>query len=360
MTGPAGWPSCRRALRQAALVLLVLGASLPMASLARSSDEKEAEESEEEPREVLPPIGVFGERVHHRRGIKLSFRYEHLSNAGLLIGDERVDPEAYLLASSYQEVPFSSSEDRVTFEVAWVPADELTLVLRVPFVDKEAVHLIEEGGGVRAFGTRATGFGDVNLSLLYHVYQERHARLHLNLGLNLPSGSSTVSSTRSDPMVLERLPYSMQLGSGTVDLIPGFTYNGDWKLIIWGAQVEGELRAGTNNQGYTLGNRYRATSWLGVRWVEWMHAGFRLEWMHWFNAEGGDPLMDPTRSPDFDSMLLAGRRLDTLFSLDFYAPFGPLAGTRVSIEGGLPAYQNLDGPQLRAEWLLTVGLQYAF
>jgi len=26
----------------------------------------------------------------------------------------------------------------------------------------------------------------------------------------------------------------------------------------------------------------------------------------------------------------------------------------------LPAFQDLDGPQLRTEWLLTTGVQYAF
>ena len=339
-----------------ALILVGEGAA------AEDHEDPEAAEEADQvgPREVLPPIGVFGERVHGLGDVKLSFRYARVGKNGLLIGRDRIDPERFLLNSSYREVPVTYSEDRISFEAAWVPTREITLVLRIPFVDKQAVHLIKEGGGTRPFETRATGFGDVNISLLYHVYEEDDNRLHLNLGLSLPAGSSSVSSGRSDPLRLERLSYEMQLGSGTVDLLPGFTYNGQWKVLIWGAQLAGELRAGTNDEGYTLGNAYRLTSWIGVRWVEWMHAGFRTEWNQWFNPEGADALMDPAQSPIFDATKLAGRRLDALFSLDFYAPFGPLRGTRVSVEAGLPAYQSLDGPQLRTKWLMTVGLQYAF
>ena len=39
---------------------------------------------------------------------------------------------------------------------------------------------------------------------------------------------------------------------------------------------------------------------------------------------------------------------------------GPLAGTRFAVEGGVPVYQNLDGPQLETDWVLTAGFQYAF
>ena len=56
----------------------------------------------------------------------------------------------------------------------------------------------------------------------------------------------------------------------------------------------------------------------------------------------------------------AGERLDTLIGVDFFINDSWLKGTRISIEGGLPAIQKLEGPQLGAGWVLTAGLQYAF
>lgn len=56
----------------------------------------------------------------------------------------------------------------------------------------------------------------------------------------------------------------------------------------------------------------------------------------------------------------AGERVDLLLGLNFYVPSGPLRGTRIIVEGGLPIYERLDGPQLGLDWRLNVGVTYAF
>jgi hypothetical protein len=251
--------------------------------------------------------------------------------------------------------------DRVVFEAMWVPFDEFTLIVGLPYIDKEMNHIARDDlGELERFHTQASGFGDTTLTILYHVFEDHRSRTHINLGLSLPSGSTTESTTLRDADTLERLTYAMQLGSGTVDLIPGFTYNGWWEPLAWGVQLSGTLRAGTNDEGYTLGNSYEVGSWIGVRWPEWLHTGFRMKWQQWFGPTGSDRLMDPSVAPSFDTGLQEGMRLDALFSLDIFPTGGRLRGTRFSLEAGLPAYQNLVGPQLRTKWFLTAGVQYAF
>ena len=39
---------------------------------------------------------------------------------------------------------------------------------------------------------------------------------------------------------------------------------------------------------------------------------------------------------------------------------GFLKGHRLAIEGGMPVWQDLDGPQLEVDWVVIVGWQYAF
>ena len=46
--------------------------------------------------------------------------------------------------------------------------------------------------------------------------------------------------------------------------------------------------------------------------------------------------------------------------LNFYVPHGVLKGNRLSIEGGMPVYQSLAGPNLKTDWLITVGWSYTF
>jgi hypothetical protein len=183
----------------------------------------------------------------------------------------------------------------------------------------------------------------------------------LNLGVSLPSGST--NETQITPVSggqLVRLPYIMQLGSGTVDLMPGVTYAGHWKRLNWGGQIGARLRAGTNSIGYILGDRYEVTGWTGVDWNGWLSNSFRLDWRQDFNIRGIDPLLDPTITPLNDPFLQARRRLDALFGLDIRPTGGVLGGTHWAVEAGLPAFQHVDGPQLRVTWVIQASLTYSF
>jgi hypothetical protein len=162
----------------------------------------------------------------------------------------------------------------------------------------------------------------------------------------------------------------MQLGSGTWDLKPGFTYAGHVDRFSWGGQVIGTIRLGRNEQNYRLGHEYMLTGWGATKVLDWLSASARLEWNQWFNIEGEDSrLMSPNTTlfpepgdfiPTADPKLRAGRRLDIGPGLNFVIPRGPLAGVRLAIEALFPIYQNLDGPQLGADWTIIVGTQYEF
>jgi len=49
-----------------------------------------------------------------------------------------------------------------------------------------------------------------------------------------------------------------------------------------------------------------------------------------------------------------------MIGLNFYVPRGLLKGNRLSIEGGVPLYQNLAGPNMAVDWIITAGLSYSF
>lgn len=316
--------------------------------------------------EVHPPIGVFGSTIHSQGDVMLSYRFQREDYSGLMVGTEDVSTEEVANdPAGYTVIPTALRVSRHNFEVMWAPVEEFTLVLTLPFYEKELdwQQWTQMGGPPAVFvtqtTTKVTGFGDVALSFLYRVFEDTHSRLHVNLGLSFPSGSIQEASMIPGGDQLERLPYVMQLGSGTIDLKPGVTYNGQFRATYWGAQILGLLHAGANSQGYTKGNEYSLTGWVGRKWTRWFGTTFRLAWRQAFNPEGEDPLMT-TKSPLDEASLQAWRRLDSLFGVDFYVTGGSLRGTRLSVEAGLPAYQSLDGPQLRNRWSLTAGIQYAF
>ena len=155
-----------------------------------------------------------------------------------------------------------------------------------------------------------------------------------------------------------RLPYPMQNGSGTWDVLLGATYTGQVRRLSWGAQANGVIRPGENSNDYTLGDRYEVTAWLAHPWSSRVSTAFRLDWQQWFNISGADPTLNPLLVPTADPERRAGRRLDGLVSTNVAVRTGPLKGMRFAVEGGVPLYQDWVGPQLGGDWRITAGIQY--
>jgi hypothetical protein len=338
-----------------ALIALVLLLSFPGSALAADAAPNDS---------AHPPIGVFGESVHSSGDVKISYRL-HIENRNKLLNGESKVPLAQVEAQYPGGlVPQNFRSYVHVIELTWKPTDAVTLFVAVPFLEKSLDQLVVDSG--QRYRTSVRGFGDVVLNGLYQVFADENHRIHLNLGLSLPSGSTNETDEAPSgvsglvPGSLQRLPYIMQLGSGTLSLRPGLTYNGLYRRTFWGGQLGGVLEAGTNSEGYKLGNRYTFSGWVGRRWTSWLQTSFRVRWDQWFDPTGADDQLDPSISPLEDPSMQAGERLDTLIGVDFFVNGGWLKGARISIEGGLPVTQNLKGPQLGADWVLTSGLQYAF
>jgi hypothetical protein len=307
-----------------------------------------------------PPVSLRGGYTLDRGEVVLTYRFERLSHDDLQSSRTHVSPEA-LVPTPYQAAPRDLDLDRHVFGALWSPVEQLTFQLELPFVRSRADQVYDPGTGLQRFDTVSSGFGDVMLWVLYRVYRDAHSDLHLNLGLSFPSGSIGESQPPPDASAdeLERLSYPLQLGSGTVDLQPGFTYSGRYQAVGWGLQGLAVLRAGTNEFDYILGNAYEFSAWSGYAWSEWLSSSFLLRWRQRFEASGADPAIDPTWSPMADLENHALQRLDAVFGVAIAPTGGPLDRTRWVLDVGLPAYQKLEGVQPRARWLLQFALEVA-
>ena len=239
-------------------------------------------------------------------------------------------------------------------EVMYAPSDNLTLMAMGQYARNSMDHLRTNG---TTFTTKSEGFGDTSVMALYNVLGDARKpghRLLVNAGLSLPSGSIDERDMGS------QLEYPMQLGSGTVDLMPGATYLGQLGDWAWGAQALGTVRVGKNDNGYRLGDNYRLNTWAHYKVVDWFGPSLRADWHDWGNVHGADPALDRTANPAFDPTKQKGCRLDLLLGLNFYAPRGILKGNRLNIEAGLPVYQSLAGPNLKTDWFITAGWSYSF
>ena len=73
------------------------------------------------------------------------------------------------------------------------------------------------------------------------------------------------------------LPYMMQLGSGTVDLLPGLTYlhsnNHNFEFSVQAASV---IRTYDNSVGYRLGNEYTLNTWVAYQFFGCLSPSVRV------------------------------------------------------------------------------------
>ncbi len=241
----------------------------------------------------------------------------------------------------------------------YAPIDQVTMMLMLPYVIQDMTHR----GPTGRFTTRADGLGDTRVAALIRLFDENDHHVHAQLGISFPTGSITeLDKLPNSGGTTRRLPYPMQLGSGTYDFLRGLTYTSHSNAYSWGAQARGEIRMNENHAGYRQGNEYALTGWGGVELADWISTTLRLEWQQSVNYRGRDESLsiNPAVVPTSDPGRRAGMRLDVLLGVNLIAPSGPLGGFRFAIEAGVPTYQNLDGPQLETDWIITTGVQYPF
>ncbi len=311
-------------------------------------------------------LNVLGGHTHPAGQIMFGYDYMHMNMGDVYNGSNKISTSE-VFAKGFSTAHINMDMDMQLFELMYAPSDRLTLMAMLPYKEMSMLH--QQANGNR-FTQHASGIGDLELMGLVTLLgdirecckQDGCNRLVLNLGMSIPTGSVNLADHKGGNPNLPKvqLEYPMQTGSGTFDLLPGLTYLGEKGRWCWGAQTIENIRLGQNSAGYTFGNVYRVSAWGSYGVTEWFAPSVRLIGKWWENVDGTDSRLDDNTTPEGRPYLQGGRRLDLLFGLNFYVPSGRLKGNRLMLEGGFPVYQNLDGPQLGASWMLSVGWNYAF
>ena len=300
------------------------------------------------------PIGVMGGHTHESGGIMFSYRYMTMHMNGNRDGTNRLSNSEVL--ANYKVTPTSMDMKMHMFGAMYAVNNKLTLMAMLPYVKTSMDHLTRTG---KKFTTSAEGLGDIKLTGLYKIAGDSKSNLQLNFGVSFPTGS--IDERDDTPVANDaKLPYPMQLGSGTYDLIPGITYRQQRDNFSWGTQLLATIRLGENDNDYTLGDRVELSAWLQKNWSSEFSSSVRLKGQSWSNIDGADPDLNPAMISTADPDLRAGKRVDLILGVSYSARSGTLKGNRFALEIGKPVYQKLDGPQLETDLILTAGWQYAF
>lgn len=301
----------------------------------------------------LVSANVLG--IHHAHPTgewMVSYQYMRMRMAGNRVGPQRVGVKEVL--EQFMVAPTDMDMEMHMVGAMFGATQDLTFMGMIPYLRLSMNHLTRTG---QQFTTQSEGLGDVSLSAFYTFYRAERHRFHLDLGASLPTGSiDQRGNTPAGPK--QRLPYPMQLGSGTFDPNLGLTYLGQQEDYTWGAHASGTFPLGTNHNDYRIGDQYLVDVWGTYRWNKWLTTSSRTKATFGGDVRGADPRLNPRMVPTADPALRGGKRLDLLIGLNLFMVDGKLFGNRLSAEVAFPLYQSLNGPQLERDWALTLGWQY--
>ena len=322
------------------------------------------------------PIGVMADHRHKKGEWMLSYRYSYMDMDGNRDGTTSLDPEtiATTVANPFgspatlRVVPTQMDMNMHMAGAMYGLSDRVTLMGMGMVMSNEMDHVTFAGGAgdtrLGEFTTKSSGFGDTTLGAIIGLDDGSNAHRQINLGLavSVPTGSNTQTDTVLTPMNTTpelRLPYPMQLGSGTWDAKPsltGRTRFGRWSV---GGQASAVVRLDTNKEGYQLGDKVEGTAWLAFEPAPSFSISGRMRAQSQGKIDGIDAAITaPVQTADPDNQ--GGDVMEALVGVNYAVSKGALKGTRFAAEAGLPLYRDLNGPQLETDMTLTLGVQKAF
>lgn len=322
------------------------------------------------------PLGVMGDHTHDRGEWMFSYRYMHMDMAGNRSGSSAISPATIATTvpnrffgapgqpPTLRVVPLKMTMEMHMFGAMYAPTDRITLMLMANYIHKEMEHVTFAGGmgdqELGRFETSSKGFGDTDVSALLRLWQNHTQSIHGHIGVSLPTGSITERDEILTPMGTRpspRLPYPMQLGSGSYSGILGLTHNWSTASFSGGSQWRSLIRLEENDENYTLGDEHRLSTWAAWHVAPLVSISARIEGFSRGNIDGMDPrIMAPVQTADPDRQQV--RRIDLGLGVNFAAS-GRADGHRLALEWLRPVYERLDGPQMETDWTLMLGWQYA-
>ena len=308
------------------------------------------------------PIGVMGAHTHKEGEWMFSYRFSYMEMEGLRNGDSResLNDNFRNRNGTFLALPRRMTMRMHMLGIMYGVSDDFTLGVMIPWMESSMAVQLANGTDFR---TRTDGFGDIKLNGILKLWEENNESLLLNLGVSLPTGAINESAiTPASNGNRAQLPYPMQLGSGTVDFMPGLTYTGsndDWG---WGAQAIATLRMHRNYRGYNKGHSIMFNTWVSRKITKNFATSLRIEVNSFDDIEGKDDEIDPGKAntPTADNDLRGGTRVDAHLGFNYLFTDGIFKGHNIGLEIGMPVYQYLEGPNLETDWTATIGWQMHF
>ncbi len=313
------------------------------------------------------PAGVMISHVHQKNEWMISYRYMDMGMSGVLDGTKSVDANS--VYTNYLMSPNTMRMDMHMLMGMYGITDRLTTMVMLNYnVNSMTMTMLPTvsmpGMDMGPSGSmppmKTTGIGDLKLHFLYGLINGNYHQLLVSGGVNIPLGSIQQKGDRSHVMYPnQRLPYMMQLGSGTVDVLPCVNYLYQKNDLTFSSQLSSTIRTAMNQFGYKWGNEAVLNTWFAYNWLGNLSSSVRLEGCVQGKMTGFDPTLYRYNEPSANSLNYGGEKVNTYIGSTYHFKSGFLKNNRLGVEYGIPLYQNVNGLQMKgkqsiyASWSVT-------
>jgi hypothetical protein len=289
------------------------------------------------------PQALLGGRMLDMGEFEVGYRLHKMNFGDVRLGTDILDFLDVL--AFYGGAPFGRTETAHVVTVSWGFLDWLTFEGSAAWLSRDR----EFGTETLFVDTESSGISDVEAAALIQLLDRDGVKAHLIGGVEVPTGS--IDNAGPDLNGTERiLPYEMQLGTGSLSVVPGASAVIQNEHATLGAQLKARFRLNDNDRDYRYGDRFDGAIWVGYRLGDYFAVTSGARFSKWGSIKGEDGAMDPAQDPGQDPYFSSGTRLDIPLGLNVRLDEGLLAGTDVAFEFLWPTYENYEAPRQQGEW----------
>ena len=295
------------------------------------------------------PAGVKADFTLPAGEIYLGYRYFEEKFRGTLVGTAELTSEEVLDFFTVATPTYDRAVHEV--ELRFGVTDWVTLEGSIPFLRND---MLKETN-LAFFQTTSDVLGDVSVRGLFRLLEMDEYRLSLTLGGTVPTGKLGKSGPTATGTGV--LPFAMQGGSGSPDILAGGTFQVQNDVASVGIQFNSVIRFMDNRADYRLGNRYDVSVWGAYNLSDWLSFSMRGFFEHWDRIEGFESRTNGAEDPLANSFAQGGERVVIPFGFNLFLREGNAAGHRLSVELYYTVHEDLNGPQPSMDRTLVLSWQ---
>jgi hypothetical protein len=316
----------------------------------------------------LTPAGVMISHIHNKQEWMLSYRFMNMYMSELATGTTSTTKDEVF--NNYLMAPEKMSMQMHMLMGMYGITNRLTVMAMFNYqVNSMEMSMYSVSGhvhpGSHADGSlmhtmQTNGIGDFKFHVLYGIIEKENCQLLVSMGVSVPTGSIYRSGAAEDAMYPNaHYPYGMQIGSGTIDVLPSISYLHQKNKLALSVSVSGTYRGGYNSLGYRLGNEATVNGWMAYQWFRLVSSSIRLQGSITGEIAGTDPTLYSRMEPAANAFNYGGKNISAYAGSTLHFK-GALKNNRLGIECGMPVYQDLNGIQLKQHLTLNAIWSFSF